>query len=111
MPPKDDDDEEQQGFMDKVKAKAAEIQEQMGPMLESAKEKTAEFTEKVKEKYVELQAQMGPMVESAKERMGSTMEDIKVKVGPTTDAVKQWGSNVIIEWQQPYQGKIFHACF
>ena len=77
-------DEEEKGFMDKMKAKAKEIQEGLGPAMENAKVKAGEFKTKVQEKYEELKAEAGPKLLKAKESVDTAIDGIKVREEATS---------------------------
>lgn len=117
-----DAEEEPQGFADKMKKTFADVQEGMGPAIANAKVKAAEQTAAIQEKYIQFKADMAPKLDSAKESMGNVIDTVGAKVGdviinadvaaaPVLGAAHSWSSNVMQEWQEPYNGKIFQACF
>ena len=98
--------------MAKMKGHGDKIGEGVKDLTAKAGEKSAEFTTFVAAKYEEYKAQMGPAAMSAKESMDTGLEKISVGIqGAVPENVKQWSSEVMGEWQEPYEGKVFDALF
>ena len=95
---------EDEGFMAKVKVKAAEIGDKLKEGMSVAGDKGSEFSAKVAEKYNEYKTDLGPKALQAKESLDVGVEKVSVAVGGLAEKV------LAPEWQEPYDGKVFQAC-